>query len=155
MTTGFDRRNEHGSEDPTTVRSIAVAVDDVVTALEARQRSDRRTVLRVTPPFAGRMRARLHVVGTVDTDDTAGDPLYVHPEAFVGPDVPSVPSVDETEDTLRSRGDYSIDRHRSFHASAVESWRETVRSALVDRVSLETGDGPHTVEVKYLGGDSG
>ena len=154
MTTGFDRRSEHGSEDPTTVRSIAVSVDDVVTALEARQRSDRRTVLRVTPPFAGRMRARLHVVGTTGTDDTVAGPLHVHPEAFVGSDVPVVPSVDETEDALRSRGDYSVDRHRSFHASAVESWRGTVRSALVDRVTLGTPDGPHTVEVKYLGGES-
>lgn len=154
MTTGFDRRNEHGSEDPTTIRSIAVSVGDVVTALEARQRSDRRTVLRVTPPFAGRMRARLHVVGTADADDTGSGPLHVHPEAFVGSDVPPVPSVDETEDALRSRGDYSVDRHRSFHASAVESWRETVRSALVDRVTLGAPDGPHTVEVKYLGDGS-
>jgi hypothetical protein len=153
MTTGFDRRNDHGSEDPTIISSIAVSVGDVVTALEARQRSDRRTVLRVTPPFAGRMRARLHVVGAADADDTAADPLHVPPEAFVGSDVPSVPSVDETEDALRSRGDYSVDRHRSFHASAVESWRETVRSSLVDRATLETPDGTHTVEVKYLGGE--
>lgn len=52
------------SGDPTDVRAIAVRRDEVVAALEANVRRDAGTVLRVTPPFAGRMRARLHRKGT-------------------------------------------------------------------------------------------
>jgi hypothetical protein len=179
MTTGFDRRTERGSDDPTTVRSVAVTVDDVVTALEARQRADTPAVLRVTPPFAGRMRARLHVVGeagavdgetgAVDGETGAVDgeeptdaagatdagtgAIHLLPERFVDPAVPSVPTVDETEDDLRREGEYSVERHREFHESAVESWREAVRSGLVDRVTIDSGDGTHAVAVKYLGGE--
>lgn len=51
------------SDDPGRIRSIAVHRDDVSTALEATLRSDREVVLRVTPPFSGRMRARLHNLG--------------------------------------------------------------------------------------------
>jgi hypothetical protein len=165
MTTGFDRRTERGSDDPTTVRSVAVTVDDVVTALEARQRADTPAVLRVTPPFAGRMRARLHVVGegggiegedTIDGEsptDAETGAIHLPPGRFVDPAVPSVPTVDETEDDLRREGEYSVERHREFHESAIESWREAVRSGLVDRVTIDTGGATHTVAVKYLGGE--
>ncbi len=151
MTTGFDRRRERGSDDPTTIRSLAVTADDVVTALEAHQRADRPAVLRVTPPFAGRMRARLHVVGGEESYDGDTAPLHIHPGAFVGPEVPSVPSVDDTEDELRRRGEYTVERHREFHGSAVDAWRESVRAGLVDRLELDVGSERHTVEVKYLG----
>ena len=152
MTTGFDRRTERGSDDPETIRSIAVTVDDVVTALEARQRSDTEAVLRVTPPFAGRMRARLHVVGGEGEYDDGIEPIHLRPERFVSPDVPSVPTVDETADELRARGEYSVDDHRAFHADVVESWRETVREALVGQVAVEAAAASHAVTVKYLDG---
>jgi hypothetical protein len=151
MTTGFDRRTERGSDDPTTVRSVAVTVDDVLTALEASQRADRPAVLRVTPPFAGRMRARLHVAEGTEASHEGTRPLHLDPAAFVDPDLPPVPTVDETEDELRSRGDYSVGRHRTFHAERVETWRERVRANLVDRLELESEAGSHTVDVKYLG----
>lgn len=151
MTTGFDRRNERGSDDPTDVRSIAVSVDDVVTALEARQRADEPTVIRATPPFAGRMRGRLHVVGGEGASDRDAEPIHVEPAAFVGADVGAVPTVDETEDELRERGTYSVEHHRDYHEAAVASWREAVRSALRDRVTVETPAGTHTLDVKYLG----
>jgi hypothetical protein len=184
MTTGFDRRTERGSDDPATIRSVAVTVDDVLTALEARQRTDTRAVLRVTPPFAGRMRARLHVVGDqepdaghgpggdpdhdaepdadvdvdVDAPGTGGHagtdgrvaPLHLDPSAFVA-GVSSVPTVDETEDELRQEGEYSVERHRSYHEAAVESWREAVRDALVDHLDVAVDGTTHTVAVKYLG----
>ena len=53
------------SEDPTVVRSLAVHADDVVQALETNARADGEVeaILRVTPPFSGRMRARLHLAG--------------------------------------------------------------------------------------------
>lgn len=159
MTTGFDRRRDRGSDDPTTIRSLAVGVDDVLTALEAYQRAGRPAVLRVTPPFAGRMRARLHVVGGEGSYDDGTPPLHIHPGAFVDSAVPPVPLVDETEDELRQRGAYSVDRHRRFHEEAVDSWRAAVRDGLVGQLPLEVGDGfedeseggSHTVEVKYLG----
>ncbi|AUV82005.1 hypothetical protein C2R22_10375 [Salinigranum rubrum] len=151
MTTGFDRRRERGSDDPTTIRSLAVTVDDVVTALEAHQRADRPAVLRVTPPFAGRMRARLHVVDGEGRYDGGTAPLHIHPGAFVGPGVAPIPSVDDTEDELRRRGEYSVERHREFHRSAVDAWRESVREGLVDRLELDVDSERHTVEVKYLG----
>jgi hypothetical protein len=152
MTTGFDRRTEHGSDDPGAIRSIAVTVDDVVTALEARQRSDTEAVLRVTPPFAGRMRARLHVVGGEGGYDAGTEPIHLRPERFVDPGVPPVPTVDETADELRERGEYSVDDHRAFHADVVESWRETVREALVGQVTVETAATEHAITVKYLDG---
>lgn len=161
MTTGFDRRNDAGNDDPTTVRSVAVTVDDVVTALEARQRADEPAVLRVTPPFAGRMRGRLHVVGGGGQYDDDARPIHIDPEQFVHDDVPNVPLVDETEDELRERGEYTVDRHREFHEAAVDSWRRRVREGLVDEVTVsvgagdgdddEDGDGSHSVEVRYLG----
>lgn len=153
MTTGFDRRNERGSDDPTSIRSLAVTVDDVLSALEARQRADRPAVLRVTPPFVGRMRARLHLVGGEGTYDDGPTPLHLPPERFVEDSLSSVPSVDDTEDALRERGEYTVERHREEHAAAVEAWRDEVRSSLVSEVSLAVDDGVarHTVEVRYLG----
>ena len=157
MTTGFDRRNDAGSDDPTAVRSIAVTVDDVVTALEARQRADEPAVLRVTPPFAGRMRARLHVVGGEGTYDDGAEPLHIDPSQFVDDAVPSVPLVDETEDELRDRGTYTVDDHREFHEQAVDSWRRTVVDGLVDELTVDVGAGngderaSHRLEVRYLG----
>ena len=151
MTTGFDRRNDAGNDDPTTVRTLAITVDDVVTALEARQRADRPAVLRVTPPFAGRMRARLHVVGGEGAYDEDTEPIHVPPERFVDEGVPTVPLVDETEDELRERDDYSVERHREFHERAVASWREAVVEGLVEQTTIDVGDGGHRVEVRYLG----
>jgi hypothetical protein len=151
MTTGFDRRNDAGSDDPTTVRSIAVTVDDVVTALEASQRADEPAVLRVTPPFAGRMRARLHVVGGEGEYGDGPRPLHIAPERFVRDDVPSVPLVDETEDELRRQEAYSMDRHREFHAAAVDEWRTAVQDGLVGQITVDAGGHPHAVEVRYLG----
>jgi hypothetical protein len=155
MTTGFDRRNDAGSDDPTTIRSIAVTVDDVLTALEARQRADEQAVLRVMPPFAGRMRARLHVVGGEGTYDDGTEPLHIDPGQFVDDTVAGVPLVDETEDELRDRGEYSVERHREFHERAVDSWRRTVVESLVDELTVEVGADDerddHRVEVRYLG----
>lgn len=56
------------SEDPRTVDVLVVHADDVVAALAATAQG-RETVLRVTPPFRGRQRARIHVVESVDGAD--------------------------------------------------------------------------------------
>lgn len=134
-----------GSPDPTTIHSIAVTVDDVVTALEATRRSDRRTVLRITPPFSGRMRARLHRPTGEETDA-----IHLDPSELVG-DPPPYPDPDDTADRLRAAGEYTTERHHDRHTAAVRGWRAAVREAVVDAVDLPTGSGPHRVEVKRLG----
>lgn len=124
---------------------------DVVTALEANERRDRNAVLRVTPPFAGRMRARLHLAGAEGGYDDDARPVHLPPERLVR-DPPAFPTVDETGDELRaSEEPYSRERHRERHAEAVEAWRRTVRDSLDGRATLETPAGPHEVDVNYLG----
>lgn len=145
--------DDHGSDDPTDVRSLAVTASDVVTAYEATRRSGREAVLRVTPPFAARMRARLHVAGGEgESYGGATAPVHVPPSALVDEgSVPSYPEVDDTEDELRDRGAYTPERHRERHRARVEAWRAAVREAIVDRAAIETPAGSHAVEIKRLG----
>jgi hypothetical protein len=134
--------------DPTAIKSIAITAEDLVAALEARHRSDRETVLRITPPFSGRMRARLHEPGY---DDDSG-PIHVEPERLVT-SVPDYPTPADTEDRLRADPDetYSRDRHREFHESVVADWRATVRENVRESVVLPTPAGDHEVTVSLLG----
>jgi hypothetical protein len=156
-----DERPDADATSPTRIRSLAVTTTDVVDALEARVRRQRRIVLRVTPPFSGRMRARIHDAGVVDEADTetsadhdaghsAASPLSLPPERFVDAP-PAYPTVDETEDELRaSATTYTRERHQDRHREAVEAWREAVRERLVDSVTIPTETGSHTVTVSYL-----
>ena len=156
-------------ETPRAMRSIAVPTDDVVAAYEARQRSPRRPVLRATPPFSGRMRARLHdpgpAVNESESAETTGeevgdrDPatgaIYLPPERLLDADaIGAFPSPDDTEDALRAdpEVEFTVERHRERHVEAVGEWREAVREALVDEgvIRLDSG-GTHRVEVKTLG----
>ena len=133
------------------VRSIAVTTDDVVTALEAVHRGSKPAVLRVTPPFAGRMRARLHVEGAEGGYDDERTPVHIAPERLVE-GAPPYPDPDRTEDELRAAGEeYSPETHRERHVEAVEAWRAAVRESVVDCVELEVDGGVHRLEVKTLG----
>ena len=135
--------------DPGRIRSLAVHRDDVATALEATLRSEREVVLRVTPPFSGRMRARLHSLGAgstgeIDADGDADeetvsddDPIHVDPRDLVSA-VPPYPEVDET---MAEHSAVDIETRRKRHTEAVESWRETVRQSVVDSVELGVGHG--------------
>ncbi|WP_255197205.1 hypothetical protein [Halorarius litoreus] len=138
------------SDDPTVIRVLAIHTDDIVSALEANARRDVGAVLRVTPPFTGRMRARIHLAGR---ESPYGDPapLHVEPERLV--DAPAFPDPDTTEDELRADPDasYSSERHRERHEAAVAAWRRAVRDAIRDRATIETLQGPHEVEVRRLG----
>ncbi len=138
------------SDDPTVVRSLAVTADDVVAALEANERRAAAAVLRVTPPFSGRMRARLHRSG-VDADYGVPEPLHVPPERFVA-EPPPLPTPDETEDELRTDPDstYDPETHRRRHEAALEEWRASVRASLVEETTIETPAGPHEVSVSVL-----
>lgn len=139
------------SDDPTVIRVLAVTTDDIVTALEANERQGADAVLRVTPPFSGRMRARLHLDGT-ESEYSDPAPLHVDPTRFVGT-VPAFPSPDDTEDELRSDPEetYSPERHRKRHEAAVEAWREHVREAVLSEATIGTAVGDHDVRVSMLG----
>ncbi|WP_255148763.1 hypothetical protein [Halorarius halobius] len=138
------------SDDPTVIRSLAVHVDDAVTALEANARRDAGAVLRVTPPFAARMRARVHREGGEGTYGNPA-PLHLPPERLV--DAPPFPDPDDTEDDLRAdpEASYSPGRHRERHAAAVERWREAARDGRRERATVETPAGDHEVELRWLG----
>jgi len=137
------------STDPRDVRSLAVTTDDVVAAYEASRRSDRPTVLRVTPPFSGRMRARLHVPDGTETDAIHLDPVRLVDEGRI----PDYPTPDDTEDELRAdpEAEFSVERHRERHVEAVENWRAAVADAVVESIELRTDGGSHAVAVKPLG----
>jgi len=154
------------SDDPRSISVIAVTANDVIAALEARRQRSRPVVLRVTPPFSGRMRARLHVAesepstdegvpGSTDTDAERGppEPLHVDPRAFVGSDAPPYPRPADTGDALRadSDADYTVDRHHDRHRAAVASWRDRVRDHFVAETTIETDRAPVRVDVVVLG----
>jgi len=137
--------------DPAVIRSIAVTVEDVITALEMNETSGKTAVLRVMPPFSGRMRARLHVEGTADY--APGDPpVHIPPDRLVtGP--PSYPRPAETEDTLRSHPDeeYTVDRHHEWHRQAVADWRTAVADRIRGTATINTDAGTQEVSVSALG----
>lgn len=138
------------STDPTVLRSLAVTAEDVVAAVETNRTTDREAVLRVTPPFSGRMRARLHL--RHDRTD-APAPLYIDPELLLDPDAPSYPRPADTEDELRADTgrEYTVERHREYHADAVDSWRSDLRDSIGDRATVETPRGRIAVDVTVLG----
>lgn len=134
--------------DPSAIRALAIHAEDLLAAAEADARGGPRTVLRVTPPFSGRMRARLHVVQDEGDD---GDTLHVPPAALVADTAPSYPTPDETADELRdAEGEsYSVERHREYHEQRVSDWREALLDCVVSSVTLPETD--HDVTVSVLG----
>jgi hypothetical protein len=141
------------ADDPTRIRSLAITAEDLLAALEANARRDAGAVLRVTPPFSGRMRARLHLAGAEGGYDGPPQPIHIDPEQLLDDDAPAFPSVDATEDDLRSSPDveYTPERHRERHEQRVAAWRAAVRDRVREETTLETPDGEATVEVSVLG----
>lgn len=139
------------SSNPRVIRSVAVTSSDVVAALEMRKTSSKPAVLRLTPPFSGRMRARLHVEQSDEYTDTP-QPIHVHPEQLVEESAPSYPRPSETEDELRTDPDrtYTVEQHHDYHTERVTAWRETVSNSIAETLQLETTAGPHEVVVKTL-----
>ncbi len=133
--------------DPSVLRSLAVSAEDLLAAMEADARGGPRTVLRITPPFSGRMRARLHVVQAADDDET----VHIPPRALLDDGAPAYPTPDETADELRAHEDldYSVDRHREYHEERVDAWRSALLDNVVDSVSLADVDGE--IGVSLLG----
>lgn len=141
------------SSDYRDIRSLAVHTEDVVTAFETNLTPGPRAVLRVTAPFAGRMRARLHVEGGEGYTETPR-PLHVDPTILLDSDrVPDYPRAADTEERLRadSKLEYSIDRHHALHTDRVAAWRESAGNAVVETAELDGPQGPHRVRVLALG----
>jgi len=140
------------SDDPSVIRSIAVTAEDVVAAVEMNRTSPKQTVLRLTPPFSGRMRARLHVD---QGEPYSGEPqpIHVQPKTLLEDDAPAFPKPADTEDELRAdpEVEYTVDRHRERHADAVDAWRAALTAAIHEEVELETKRGSQIVGVSLLG----
>lgn len=134
------------------IRSIAVHAADVVTAVEANRTSGSNTVLRVTPPFSGRMRARLHVEHEDEYAETQPEPIHIDPARFLA-DAPSHPEPDETEQRLRADPDieYTVETHHERHTEAVAAWREALSASLVESLELNGQHGSHRVTIAVLG----
>ncbi|MFC7077539.1 hypothetical protein [Haloarcula halophila] len=122
------------TDDPSVISSLAIHAEDLVAAAETTVREEKRAVLRVTPPFSGRMRARLHVVQT----DPEPEPIHLDPWTLLADDAPSVPTPDGTEDELRGDPDrtYSVERHREYHEQRVEDWRGSILDHVRDTTVL-------------------
>lgn len=140
------------SEDPTVIHSLVIHLEDLFAAFEVTRQRGRQAVLRVTPPFSGRTRARLHVPQD-DEYDAAPRPVHVAPERLLAENAPEYPHPDATEDALRDDPDheYTVERHRERHAEAVAAWRQSIPGVIRDRIRLETPDGKQQVTVTTLG----
>jgi len=133
------------SDDPGVIRSVAVTVGDVVAALEANRALDRGAVLRITPPFSGRMRARLHVVDEALEGET--DSIHLDPDMLVT-DVPAYPTADETAAEMTSD---DLESHRQRHTERIAAWRETVRGQLRNEIRFDHPSGSVDVQLLALG----
>lgn len=140
------------SPDPAVISTVVVTTEDLTSALETNRTSGNHTVLRMTPPFSGRMRARLHVELDGEYEQTP-EPIHIEPRALVDDPLPPYPRPAETEDELRNDPDreYSVERHREYHESVVEEWRQRVPRAVKPTATIETPTGSTTVEVSVLG----
>jgi hypothetical protein len=141
------------SDDPTVVSTIVVNAEDVVSAVESVRRGGGETVLRITPPFSGRMRARIHVPVAGEYEGTEPEPIHVHPTDLLADDAPDYPTPADTEDELRADPDttYSRERHRDYHAERVAEWRERITDHFAETATLDTPAGSHEVAVAVLG----
>ena len=142
------------SDRPQVIRSIAVTTADIVAALEMQVTSNRDAVLRITPPFNGRMRARLHVAQENEYVDGV-EPIHIPPDRLVRSEAPSYPQAVETEAELRSdpKLTYSVERHHEYHTERVAEWRNSLPAYIRETVTLDTPTGTQSVTVKPLSGE--
>ncbi len=143
---------EQGTTDPRVIESVAIQVPDLVRAAEARARDRAATVLRVTPPYSGRMRARLHVADNDSYDPTRPEtPLHLMPHAFLA-EQPAFPTPDETEEQLRAADvSYTPERHHDYHQTQVITWRTRIAESIVETTTIPLGETSHPIDVLTLG----
>jgi hypothetical protein len=140
-----------GGSDPEVVETVVVHAEDVVTAYEARTRNDERAVLRVTPPFSARMRARIHVhrPGEYDGQD-APRPIHLDPGQLLGEDCPAYPEPDETASEIDDGERPDPETHYEHHREAVAEWRERAAEHVRDSAAVEYEGETFAVDVAVL-----
>ncbi|NGM67893.1 hypothetical protein G6M89_02510 [Natronolimnobius sp. AArcel1] len=130
------------------MRSLAVSPDDVVNAYIYTQENPGEAVLRVTPPFHGRMRARLHAYRVDDTHMTGA--LHIRPAELIADEiVDAYPQLEDAAETSVDETD--TERIRERHADSHEQWRENATEAIAETITLETPAGSQQVSIKRLG----
>ncbi|ELY47390.1 hypothetical protein [Natronorubrum sulfidifaciens] len=134
-------------DDPTTIRSLALSPDDAASAYAYTQENPGEAVLRVTPPFHGRMRARLHVYQRDDTELTGA--IHIPPESVIASDV--IDDYPRLEAALEDATPDETDEIRKRHADAVEKWQARARESILEATTIDTDDGPQLVELKQIG----
>ncbi|WP_435552161.1 hypothetical protein [Natrinema sp. CGMCC1.2065] len=143
--------DQPGEDDPRAIRSIALSPEDAVDAYVYGRENPGDAVLRVTPPFHGRMRARIHVYRRDDAELTGA--VHLSPAAVIADDV--VADYPDLESALADADadpdSDAAERIRKRHAESVAAWRERAREAIVETVALETDEGSRRVEIKTVG----
>ncbi|MFB6149633.1 MAG: hypothetical protein ABEJ48_08210 [Halobacteriales archaeon] len=140
--------------DPTDIRTVAVRFEDLVSALEFNEQQSGTAVLRLTPPFHGRMRARLHVEQPGEYSDLAGPtPIHLPPRTFLeAASLPAYPSAEQTRRTVEDQpGEYTVDEHYDTHVESLEGWRAAVRDAVLDSTTIRTAAGATEITIRLLG----
>lgn len=143
--------DEHvGSSDPQTVETAVVHAEDVVTAYEARTRSGERAVLRMTPPFSARMRARIHVHRPGEYEgQPRPHPIHLRPGRLLDEECPAYPEPDETASELDSR-ETDPEAHYEHHAGAVDEWRAQAAEHVRDSATVAFEGDAFDIEVAVL-----
>ncbi|SEP61448.1 hypothetical protein [Natrinema salaciae] len=134
-------------DDPSAIRSLALSPADAADAYVYSRENPGEAVLRVTPPFHGRMRARIHVYHVDDTELTGA--IHLSPDDVIADEV--LDDYPDLESRLDDAATEDADRIRERHAAAVADWQARAREAIVDAATIETDDGSHRVELKSLG----
>ena len=146
--------------DPSRIRSLALSREDVIDAFAYNRENPATAVLRVTPPFHGRMRARLHVSNersaeTVWRDGATGS-IHIEPKSLLEQDVvDAYPVFEELYASMnKSEGNGgSVSEVHEHYERRLEEWRQVARNRVLDVVVLE-GDGTdtlHRIDLKWLG----
>ena len=128
--------------DPSVVDTLVVHESDLIAAVEARDRNRRQTVLRVTPPFAARMRARLHVSSdaaepnaSASSDERAGESGEDQSDR-----TESEPPEQETPTPVTIPPRAMIDDVPRFPGRGASEWRSRVAQAVCDRLDGELSE---------------
>lgn len=127
------------------IRSIAVDPEAVVDAFIYTRENPGTAVLRVTPPFHGRMRARLHVF----RDGPGTEAAYCRPTSLLPEEI--VAAYPSLEDVAGDPDDADPDERRSAHADAIEDWRRRAEEVIADETIIERGDDRVRVDITVLG----
>ncbi|MDJ1433857.1 hypothetical protein [Halostagnicola sp. A-GB9-2] len=136
--------------EPSSIRSLAVAAEDVLDAAIYTRENPGTAVLRATPPFHGRMRARLHVFH--DPEARVPDAIHVAPADLLEDEVlEAYPTFGEQ---LEKTDGTDPDRVGERRERELKAWRDRAADAICESVTVEEGHGEgrkHRVDVKRLG----